>query len=139
MKRRHGINPEKNFSKTNKTQYLKEKISAQKIFKISKKIEILINKRDKIMIQDKIIEKSKPNSRIRTLIQIGRLVEKSSLLKTFEIELGEDLQSNLDENNKASSLLNFLIYSKDHFLENEEFLRNKLKITENKTGEKLLK
>ena len=91
------------------------------------------------MIQDKIIEKSKPNSRIRTLIQIGRIVEKSSLLKIFEIELGEDLQSNLEKNDKAGSLLNFLIYSKDHFLENEEFLRNKLKITENKTGEKLLK
>ena len=139
MKRRHGINPEKNFSKINKTQYLKEKISAQKIFKISKKIEILLNKRDKIMIQDKISETSKPNSRIRTLIQIGGLVEKSSLLKIFEIELGEDLQSNLDENDKAGSLLNFLIYSKDHFLENEEFLRNKLNNTKNKTGENFLK
>lgn len=46
-------------------------------------------------------------SRTRTLIQIGGLVQKSGLLKAFEIELGMDLQSS-EMRDHAFQLLKFL-------------------------------
>ena len=96
-----------------------------KISEISKKIEVLFNQKDRIMMKDKMIETSQKNSRTRTLIQIGSLVEKSSIFQLFNIELGDDLLSNLDENYKTVSLFGFLIHAKDNFLENEDILRKK--------------
>ena len=71
----------------------------------------------------------------RTLIQIGGIVEKSSLLSIFGIQLGEDLQSDLNELGKAATLLGFLISARDSLPEISESLRDNFK----NIGEKALR
>ncbi len=53
-------------------------------------------------------------TRTRTLIQIGGLVDKSGLTSMFEIEPGDDLQSDIFELDKAAALLGFLVEMADN-------------------------
>ena len=48
-------------------------------------------------------------ARTRTLIQLGGLFEKAGLLKHFNIELGDDLQLDLNKKKQALSVLGALI------------------------------
>ncbi|RYE13822.1 MAG: hypothetical protein EOP34_07970, partial [Rickettsiales bacterium] len=50
-------------------------------------------------------------SRTRTLIQLGGLIDKAGITKLFDIDLGDDLQSDTYSREKAISLLGFLIES----------------------------
>ena len=75
-------------------------------------------------MKEKLQSSNNRKARTRTLIQIGGLFQKASLLPLFDIELGkDDLQSDLDELEKAAALLGFLIHAKDNFLKNEISLR----------------
>ena len=75
-------------------------------------------------MKEKVKSANNRKARTRTLIQIGGLFQKASLLPFFDIELGrDDLQSNLDELDKAATLLGFLIHAKDNFLQQEKSLR----------------
>lgn len=57
--------------------------------------------------------------RTRTLIQLGGLIEKSGMTAFFNIELGEDLQADLDQYDKAATLLGFLSETLEEFDENK--------------------
>lgn len=54
------------------------------------------------------MENSSRKSRTRTLIQAGGLLNVSGLLEYCNIKTGSDLQSNLEEKDKAAILLGIL-------------------------------
>ena len=56
-------------------------------------------------------------ARTRTLIQLGGLIEKSSLMALVQIETGEDLQLDHNAFEKAATLFEIL---SDAYLKNEE-------------------
>ncbi len=74
-------------------------------------------------------------ARTRTLIQIGGLVEKAGLLPFFRIELGEDLQMDLQGLEKASTLMGLFIKAKEELYDRQEPFFDELK----DTGEKAIK
>jgi Conjugal transfer protein TraD len=57
----------------------------------------------------KTYNKQKRMQRTRTLIQVGGLVSLTGLLDRFDIHLGEDLQIDLNQMDKAATLLGVFI------------------------------
>lgn len=86
-------------------------------------------------MKDKMSSIATRKSRTRTLIQLGGLVEKASLLPFFNIETGDELQSDLEGLEKASAFLGFLICAREEFLKNETSLRKEFEVI----GKKSLK
>lgn len=72
-------------------------------------------------------------SRTRTLIQLGGILQKSGLLEAFQIQTGEDLQD-YESRQKASHLLGFLVNSLENFDESESSISEHIKI-----GERMLR
>jgi hypothetical protein len=48
-------------------------------------------------------------ARTRTLIQLGGLIEKSGLMKSFDLEPGDDLQKDLEKKENVFALLGALL------------------------------
>jgi hypothetical protein len=60
-------------------------------------------------ILSKVAAKSTRKARTRTLIQLGGLLDKAGITAKFNIILGEDLQSNVMQMDKASIVFGFLM------------------------------
>ena len=73
-------------------------------------------------------------ARTRTMIQLGGLVDKAGLTSMFEIEPGDDLQSDIHELDKAAALLGFLADAYDSHINVQSKYGDWLK-----TGQRLLK
>lgn len=71
-------------------------------------------------------------SRTRTLIQLGGILQKSGLLEAFDIKTGEDLQG-YESRCKAWQLLGFLTHCLEQYDNSEESAS-----AHKKTGERLL-
>ena len=65
-------------------------------------------------------------ARTRTLIQLGGLFEKSGLMETFDLKMGDDLQKNLPQKDHIFALLGGLLELKE-MLKNQEFPLDLLK------------
>lgn len=72
-------------------------------------------------------------SRTRTLIQLGGILQKSGLLETFHIQTGEDLQD-YESRHKAVQLLGFLTHCLEQHDSSEESV-----LTHEKVGERMLR
>ena len=59
-------------------------------------------------------------ARTRTLIQLGGLVEKSGLMKSFDLEAGDDLQKDFDKKEQVFALFGSLIELKG-MMKKQEF------------------
>jgi hypothetical protein len=60
-------------------------------------------------ILSKVATKSTRKARTRTLIQLGGLLDKAGMAEKFNIILGEDLQSNVVQMDKAAVIFGFLM------------------------------
>ena len=78
-----------------------------------KTLEVKKNRlNEQLNIQNKktlVTENVARKKRTRTLIQLGSLIKLSGLMEICEIEEGNDLQSNPEDADKASTLLGVLI------------------------------
>ena len=52
-------------------------------------------------------------ARTRTLIQLGGLFEKSGLMETFDVQVGENLQETLEKKENVFAILGGLLELKD--------------------------
>jgi hypothetical protein len=59
-------------------------------------------------------------ARTRTLIQLGGLIEKSGLLESFDIVIGDNLQQNLEKKEQVFALLGGLLELKE-MMNQQEF------------------
>ena len=63
----------------------------------------------------KMLSRTTPNNtpyrkaRTRTLIQLGGLIEKSGLLESFDISIGDNLQTDLEKKDQVFALLGGLL------------------------------
>lgn len=57
--------------------------------------------------------------RTRTLIQLGGLFEKSGLMESFNLKVGDDLQKNIDKKDQVFALLGGLLELKEMMKQNE--------------------
>ncbi len=71
-------------------------------------INQLLAEKVSTLYQDSRLTKQQRRARTRTLIQIGGLVKLAGLLDVCNIQEGEDLQSDLEQQDKAAVLLGLL-------------------------------
>lgn len=60
-------------------------------------------------------------ARTRSLIQLGALIDKAGLLKEFEIELGTDLQKDIECKNQVHALFGALLELRSLIKETDEY------------------
>ncbi len=58
-------------------------------------------------------------ARTRTLIQLGGLFEKSGLMETFDVQVGDNLQENLEKKENVFAILGCLLELKE-MMKNQE-------------------
>ncbi len=68
----------------------------------------LLAEKVSVLYQDSRLTKQKRRARTRTLIQIGGLIKLAGLLEICNIQEGEDLQSDLEQQDRAAVLLGLL-------------------------------
>jgi len=82
------------------------------------------------MIKNNQTHASYRKARTRTLIQLGGLFEKSGLMETFDINVGDDLQMDLGKKENAYAVLGALAELK--FMMNEEEINHSLLVQKGK-------
>lgn len=88
-----------------------------KISTIEAKLNRLKAKRAALTHQHKTTTKRERMQRTRTLIQLGGLLSKVKLIDTFDINLGDDLQGDLECHDKAMTLLGLFVSVMDQLPE----------------------
>lgn len=58
-------------------------------------------------------------ARTRTLIQLGGLFEKSGLMESFDLQVGDDLQKDIDKKDQIFALLGGLLELKEMMKQSE--------------------
>jgi len=94
-----------------------------KITDLQKKINDLELKKNIIKNQQSNVSKSERKKRTRTLIQAGALLNMMGFFDLCDIKEGDDLESDLENQNKAAVLLGMLETLKTtlpYFLENKD-------------------
>jgi hypothetical protein len=88
---------------------LKSKLSFLDLRKMTQEVNRLYIALQQQNILSKVAAKSTRKARTRTLIQLGGLLDKAGITAKFNIILGEDLQSNVMQMDKASIVFGFLM------------------------------
>ncbi len=86
---------------------------------LQQKINALKLQRNRELKKQQFKENNFRKSRTRTLIQLGGLMQKSGLAEHCNIELGDDLQGDIEGLEKAELILGFLIDALQNASEND--------------------
>ena len=97
---------------------------------IDAKLNRLRAQKNALEFREKNISKQLRMKRTRTLIQTGGLLSVSGLLERFSIELGDDLQMDSENHDKAATLLGVFISLIEQLP--HEFTRAELEALKNK-------
>lgn len=87
---------------------VKSKTLLSNFRKIIQKITLYHRQEIALMTQKKITQEGQRKQRTRTLIQLGGLLSKTKFLQLFQIEIGDDLQTQTQQDNKALMLFGLL-------------------------------